>query len=355
VTVSEELVFTVDGGSAAAAAPISLAEAGLREREHLQRWVLANPEILGSDVLIITSEFDRWESRGGAERDRLDILGLSTDGRLVVAELKRDTAPDTVEMQAIKYAAMASRFDSDRLADAYVHFARAHQHETLTTDEAVDRLAAHTELGLNDEVLRTPRIVLVASQFPASVTATAVWLNEMGIDITLTRLQAYRTMTGETLITVSQHYPPPDVEDFLVAPTRAARRARTPELPDKPWTLDDLVRLSSEVDSPTIRATLDLCSERPDTWIPAEAITSVTGRSPAQHRGDFGGFAITLRRRFDRSNPPYEVEWAVGGLHQQHYRVSAEIADLWKRAREQSGDTSPIPTASISHAVHLED
>jgi hypothetical protein len=125
--MSDELVFTVVGGEALAATPITLAEAGLREREHLQEWVLANPKILGGDVLIITSEFDRWESRGGAERDRLDVLGLASDGHLVVAELKRDAAPDTVEMQAIKYAARASRFDSDTLADAYVDFVRKHR------------------------------------------------------------------------------------------------------------------------------------------------------------------------------------------------------------------------------------
>jgi RecB family endonuclease NucS len=100
--MSDELVFSVTGDEAKAASPISLAEAGLREREHLQEWVLANPGILGTGVLVITSEFDRWESRGGAERDRLDILGLASDGHLVVAELKRDTAPDTVQMQAIK-------------------------------------------------------------------------------------------------------------------------------------------------------------------------------------------------------------------------------------------------------------
>jgi hypothetical protein len=40
--------------------------------------------------------------------DRLDILGFHISGELVVAELKRDRAPDTVEMQAIKYAAMVS-------------------------------------------------------------------------------------------------------------------------------------------------------------------------------------------------------------------------------------------------------
>jgi hypothetical protein len=88
VAVSER-VFTVTGSAATPAQPITLAEAGLRERSDLQEWVLAHPEILGEGVLVVTFEFDRWQGSGGArERDRLDVLGLvlqphlAADGRV---------------------------------------------------------------------------------------------------------------------------------------------------------------------------------------------------------------------------------------------------------------------------------
>jgi hypothetical protein len=298
--------------------------------------------------LIITSEFDRWVSRSGAERDRLDILGLGTDGHLVVAELKRDVAPDMVEMQAIKYAAMASRFDSDMLADAYVEFRRRHQEQTLTNDEAMELLAAHADFGLSDELLRAPRIVLLATGFPSSVTASAVWLSEMGIDITLTRMQAYQT-ASEIVVTVSQHYPPPDVEEFLVAPTRASRRVRAPELPEVEWTLEDFIRLLTEVDNVTIRATMDLCAEHAGEWLPAESVREVSGREAAQHRGDCGGFAITLRARFKRSNQPFKVEWARGGTHQQYYMLDTEAASMWREANDL------VAAEESSSAPNLED
>lgn len=326
----EELVFTVTHETAQAARPITLAEAGLREREHLQEWVLGHPEILGVGVLVVTCEFDRWRSRTGVERDRLDVLGLSTDGHLVVAELKRDTAPDTVEMQAIKYAAMASRFDMETLADAYVEFQRQHYGKALTNEEAIEALTAHTSYTLTDENFRAPRILLVAGKFPSDVTATSVWLSEMGIDITLVRVQAYRIDNG-TIVTVSQHYPPPDVEDFLVAPTRAAQRARTsPELSVVEWSAEDYARLAAEVPNVTILATLDLCSQRPGEWIPSEEVQSQTGRAQNQHRGDYGGFGVTLRTRFKRSNQPFSMQWAAGGTNQQYYMLTPEQADLWR-------------------------
>ena len=89
------------GSAATAAESISLADAGFKEREHLQEWVLTHPEIIGPDVMIVTFEFDKWSSAGGEQKDRLDVLGLGKDGRIVVAELKRGRAPDTTDMQAL--------------------------------------------------------------------------------------------------------------------------------------------------------------------------------------------------------------------------------------------------------------
>jgi hypothetical protein len=331
--VADELVFTVDGQTAHQATPISLADAGLRERDHLQEWVLANPRILGPGVLVVTSEFDRWVSKAGTEKDRLDILGLDKEGRLVVAELKRDSAPETVEMQAIKYAAMASRFDLDVLADAHAEFVRKAGGEPLTSEEAAGLLSAHTEFRVGPETLRVPRIVLIAGSFPANVTATTVWLTEMGLDITLTRVQAYRIDAG-VVVTVSQHYPPPDVEEFTVAPTRAARKPKADELPPEvEWTADDYVKASEVLTNVTALAALDLCSERPGEWVPFEDVIARSGRDPAKARGDTGGLTLTIRARFGRSNWPYEAKWAAGGKQQIYYRMTAAQAAMWQAAR----------------------
>lgn len=221
----DELLYTVTGASAARANPISLAEAGLRERDHLQEWVLANPEMLGGSLLIITSEFDRWSSVRGRERDRLDVLALDPDGHLVVVELKRDQAPETVELQALKYAAYCSQFDATRVSEEYVTW-RQRRGETLDFDEARTQLEAHLAEdvgGLDNAPLKEPRIVLMAGDFTPSTTAVAVWLRHMGVDVTLRAVRAYRTDAGP-VISVSAIYPTPSVEQFTVSPLVAQRK-----------------------------------------------------------------------------------------------------------------------------------
>lgn len=219
-----ERVFTVVGSEATPAPLISLAEAGLRERRDLQEWVISHPEILGADVLVVTFEFDRWmASTGDRERDRLDILGIDRSGRLVIAELKRDRAPDTVEMQAIKYAAMASRFTEETLVEQFARFL-SRAEPTVDEDTARQRLLEHAG-ELDPDQLRRPRIVLVAGAFVPIVTSTIVWLTEMGLDITLQRVQAYRVFDDKTVITVSQLFPVADVEEFTVSPQRAELKA----------------------------------------------------------------------------------------------------------------------------------
>ena len=142
----EVLLAISDGGDGSDAVEITtLAAAGIMERAHLQEWVVAHPIILGSGVKIVAVEYDGWVVAGDPQRDRLDVLGLDTDGRLVVVEVKRGIAPDTVEMQVIKYAAMASRFRLESLAVAHAAFCSS-RCTSMSVDQAVEALQAHAEM-----------------------------------------------------------------------------------------------------------------------------------------------------------------------------------------------------------------
>ena len=78
----------------------NFSDVGLREREHLQEWLAAMPDVLadtlGGELLIIQKEFDRFEGT----RERLDLLALDRNGQLVVIENKLDDSGRDVVWQA---------------------------------------------------------------------------------------------------------------------------------------------------------------------------------------------------------------------------------------------------------------
>jgi RecB family endonuclease NucS len=63
----------------------------LLERQDLEKWIELYPEMLGEDLLILTTEYDKFDKTN----ERIDILAIDKEGNLVIAELKREdyTAP----------------------------------------------------------------------------------------------------------------------------------------------------------------------------------------------------------------------------------------------------------------------
>ena len=218
------MLFTVAGSVAMPAQMISLEEAGLEERADLQEWVLSNPAILGPAVRVITFEFEGLPTALPTVRDRVNVLGLGADGRLVVAEIKSGRTPDT-DVAAAKYAAMVSRLLPESLAEHYARF-QARRQTPMTPDEALAELQAHAP-DLSQETLRRPRVVLLAPDFSPALTASVVWLNEMGLDVALLQITAFRSYVygqlgsaSVPMISVSQIFPVRQVEEFTISPER---------------------------------------------------------------------------------------------------------------------------------------
>jgi RecB family endonuclease NucS len=91
------LVFAVveDRMSCAPMRATQLATLGIFETSHLERWVVDHPEVLGDDVLIVTTQYGRWSSDSGdLAKERLDILGLDSSGQLVVVETQAGHRPE---------------------------------------------------------------------------------------------------------------------------------------------------------------------------------------------------------------------------------------------------------------------
>lgn len=329
----DEFLLAVDDDKSQRVNAETLPTLGLKEREHLQKWVLTHPEMLGTGVAVVTSEFDKWQAASGeAVADRLDVLGLAPDGRLVVVELKRDLAPHTVHMQAINYGAMVSRLSVRDIAELWVAW-HGSKDKPLDVDSVISEL--ETKWLLTADSIKSPRIVLMAAGFPASVTATVVWLNEQGVSIDLIRFRPYRLDDGRVLVNFTQIFPVPSVEEFMIG-------RRTPSLsvpvepagPGAPWDLDSLSRLSEQGNAATL-AMMDLCAAEEANGVSVLDVAQEASITYGQVRGQLAGLTMRLKNPnygFEQTVWPITVDWLPSGV--ASYRMPPELVPLWRQVRE---------------------
>jgi hypothetical protein len=89
----------------------------------------------------------------------------------------------------------------------------------VTLAQARQRLEAHASEFSDESVGEVPRLVLVATEFGLNITTTAVFLHrKLGIDIDLVQLRAYKTASGELVVSVSKIFPPPNMDDIVLWP-----------------------------------------------------------------------------------------------------------------------------------------
>jgi hypothetical protein len=167
----------------------------------------------------------------------------------------------------------------------------------------------------------------------------------MGLDITLIRLQAYRT-SQEIVITASQFFPIPDVEEFTVAPVRS-RRDRADGFPEIPWDDESLEQFREQVTNATVLSAMHLCSSSPEEWISIRDIEAHSGRTRAETRADLAGLTMMVKRRFGRSNWPFDVQWAAGGDENAYYRMTSEISRIWTQGSARLASEGLRPSADL--------
>jgi hypothetical protein len=209
---------------------LTLASVGFKEREDLQRWVTSHPELIAPGLLLITTEFDRWEIRNQKVADRLDALFLHPSGAPVVVEFKRDKATDTVELQALKYAAYCSQLTVDELVEDFAST------RGTTIEEAHALLVDHAP-ALENGTPAPVKILLVAGSFGPAVTSVVLWLREYEIDIGCIEI-TMRAVPGsrQAVLTARQLLPLPEAEDYLVRRRRKEREEERARQEPQEWT-----------------------------------------------------------------------------------------------------------------------
>ncbi|MDG6993709.1 MAG: hypothetical protein JRN36_02285 [Nitrososphaerota archaeon] len=214
---------------------LSLVGEGILEVQHLQKWILEKPEVLGEDLLVLDEQFAGFESA----KDRLDVLCLDRRGHIVVVELKRTETAEYADLQALRYAAMVRPINITSAAQILANSSSGRAQgltEKAAKEEILSFIQGEEEEG-SGELQSEPRIILVSSGFSKQVLTTVDYLLSHNIDVTCIALSAYSISEGHYVVVPDVVMPLREIEDYLVklrekkiAQDRAARDRAPPSL-----------------------------------------------------------------------------------------------------------------------------
>lgn len=212
----------------------NFADAGFKEREHLQQLLKQQIDVIAPDMLVISEEFGSWED----SRRRIDLLAIDKGANLVVIELKRTEDGGHMDLQAIRYAAMVSTMTFDGAVDVF----ERHLNTLAKEDDARERLLEFLdwEEADEDQFAQEVRIVLAAAEFSKEITTSVLWLNERGLDIRCIRLRPYRD-GDKLLLDIQQVIPLPEAEEYQIRIRDKARLERVSRTQSRDLTKYDVI------------------------------------------------------------------------------------------------------------------
>ncbi|RPE77872.1 MULTISPECIES: hypothetical protein [unclassified Frondihabitans] len=215
-------LLNVDGANASVLQATSMTAEGLSETDSLEAWIKKHPEVIDETLMVVTTQFNSWESGSDVARERPDVLALATSGELVVIELKRDR-DRRIHLQAITYGALVAGFTKEILADAHAEWLRKESGRTVTAAEALQILEDHVEPEWSEDLFQLPRLVLVAERFPAQVLTTVQWLSAIAPNMTI-ECHEYQLFNrdGDILASFQKLYPVDDLESRRLRPMMTA-------------------------------------------------------------------------------------------------------------------------------------
>lgn len=220
---NDDVVLAIKPSYSTELARSSLTKEGFREAADLENWIIGHPSALGDNIIIVTTQFGRWENnQGDRASERLDILGLDSSGQPVVVELKRGI-DSRVHLQAITYAAMVASFSIEQLADAHASFLNrktSTSGDSVSAAEAEIRLRHHVAEHWAEELLTRPKIILLAEAFSPQTFTTVAWLRQMApqLDFELRTVQLFSSGEFGHFAVFRRLYPALDLEDERLLP-----------------------------------------------------------------------------------------------------------------------------------------
>lgn len=166
----------------------TLKNEGRTEPYDLEPWLSSNPEIVGTDIMMIGRQVP---TRSGP----IDLLGIDKAGNIVIIEIKRAELPRESLAQAIDYASDVAEWTVERLSEVCSGYRKK------TLQDAFNETFPDVDLETVNPN-NAQRIILVGFSIEASLERMIEWLSDSyGVNVNATILSYIKTKGGEELLT----------------------------------------------------------------------------------------------------------------------------------------------------------
>ena len=187
-------------------------ETDIELESHLESWLENNPWALveGEPILWIGRQ-----TSANVEESTIfpDLLGLDSEGNLVIVELKRGETPREVVAQLLEYAAWAKDLSDEQIHGIAKTYFQTVKNET-TLQDAFSEMFEDELLALN----RRLRLFVVAEEISRRILQVCRFLRTShSMDINCLTVSTFQTESGEVLVNTEAKVG----EEDVVAPKSA--------------------------------------------------------------------------------------------------------------------------------------
>ncbi len=208
-------------------------ETNVELEKHLENWVENSPWAVIQDELIL------WIDRQTSAQDEEgtifpDLLGVDSEGNLVIVEFKRGKTSRNVVAQLLEYAAWANELSSEQIHEtAETYFETRDEFRGRTFPDAFREVFDILETDELPPFNQNLRMFVVAEEIAPRIASVCRFLRtSYGMDISCIDVSAFQTKTGEVLVSTETKV---GDEDSTSPKAQQQRRSSPPRPPsDKP-------------------------------------------------------------------------------------------------------------------------
>jgi hypothetical protein len=212
-------IFRLDGDKL-----IIAQETNVELEQHLENWLENSPWAVIQDELVL------WIDRQPSAQDEEgtiypDLLGVDSEGNLVVVEFKRGKTPRSVVAQLLEYAAWANELPTEQIHEiANAYFEKRDEFKDKTFPEAFKEAFDIPETDELPPLKRKLRLFVVAEEIQPRVARVCRFLRmSYKMDVSCIAVSKFQTESGDEIINMETKVGNEDI----AAPSE--RRHRDPQ------------------------------------------------------------------------------------------------------------------------------